>query len=332
MVRGRIRLRLPHQIKACSNEAYLVVTVALSHQLIFATVNVCGLRSRQKQVQLRRLLFSRHFDFVAVQETKIDSDEDTEKALKPFLSVFHVFVSHDVGLSAGCLLFLRKSLPYSAVEYNVDSEGRFIQCDFMLYGLPWRLINVYAFNDALRRINLFENITTLLDCDRDVVFMGDFNCVCNRNDRTGPSRSDRSAEVLSLIVEKAGLIDTGASSSLPSYTHAQGSTHTRLDRIYVSSVLISPEMSCRAEPVSFSDHCIVTTQIGKNTRSNFRPNWALWKLNSTLVNDGDFISRVRVALKTCLAADRPLFASWELFYQDVRSIAIEIGSVRSFYK
>lgn len=60
LVRGRIRLRLPRQINACSNEAYLVVTMALSHQLIFATFNVCGLRSRQKQVQLRRLLFSRH--------------------------------------------------------------------------------------------------------------------------------------------------------------------------------------------------------------------------------------------------------------------------------
>lgn len=330
-VTGSIHAPLPHQTGVCSSDKS-VDTMALPQKVTFATINVCGLRSKQKQVQLRRLLFSHHLDFVAVQETKIESEVDTERALRPYLSVFDVIVSHAVGLSAGCLLFLRKSLPYSSVAYNVDAEGRLIQCDFMLYGLPWRLINVYAFNDAPRRTNFFESLATLLDPDRNILLMGDFNCVCSPCDRTGFSRSDKSAEVLSLIVQNAGLVDIGALNRLPSYTHAQGSTHTRIDRIYVSAPLISRDLSCKTEPISFSDHCIVVGQIGHNTRSYFRPQWALWKLNSSIVSDQEFTVRVHVALRRCLSADMPLFASWEFFKQEVRTVAIEIGSVRGFYR
>ncbi|XP_037564573.1 zinc finger protein 800 [Dermacentor silvarum] len=56
--------------------------MALWQQLSFATLNVRGLRSRQKQMQLRRLLSSKRLDFVALQETKTSSDEDTAKAPK----------------------------------------------------------------------------------------------------------------------------------------------------------------------------------------------------------------------------------------------------------
>ncbi|XP_065304441.2 uncharacterized protein [Dermacentor albipictus] len=45
--------------------------MALSQQLLFATLNVRGLRSLQEQAQLRRLLSRKRLDFVAVQETKI---------------------------------------------------------------------------------------------------------------------------------------------------------------------------------------------------------------------------------------------------------------------
>lgn len=61
---------------------------------------------------------------------------------------------------------------------------------------------------------------------------------------------------------------------------------------------------------------MVIAKIGEKSVTNFRPQWALWKLNSELLNDQEFINRVRIALTTCFSTDLPLFAAWELFKQE----------------
>lgn len=308
--------------------------MALSQQLSFATLNVRGLRSRQKQVQLRRLLSHGRFDFVAIQETKLESDEMTGNALQPFLTDYFVCVSHSVGLSAGCFLFLKRNLPFSDLIYNVDSQGRFISCDFQLHGVLWRLLNVYAFSDEANRVKFFETMGNMLDCDRSVVLMGDFNCVCNPSDRAqSVSRRDRSAEVLTCITDNAGLIDTwSCARSSYSYTHFQGCSHARLDRIYVSSALLNCRISCEVQPISFSDHCMVIARFGDNGRTNFKPKWKLWKLNVSLISDKEFISRVRSLLSSCFSKNLHSFAAWEMFKLEIRDIAIEISSIRSYVK
>lgn len=45
-----------------------------------------------------------------VQETKTESDDETEGTLRPFLSDCNACVSHTIGLSAGFFLFLGTSL------------------------------------------------------------------------------------------------------------------------------------------------------------------------------------------------------------------------------
>lgn len=307
--------------------------MAHSERLNFATLNVRGLRSSQKQAQLRRLIARKRLDFVAIQETKIESDEETERALRPFLCDYNVCVSHANGLSAGCWLFLRKSLPRSAITTSVDNEGRYICCDIVLQGVPWRIISLYAFNEVSQRLDFFNNLSGLIASDRCTVLMGDFNCVCDPNDRRNrDSRRDKSGELLSDIVANAGLIDIDTSGHVTAYTRLQGCSCARLDRIYVSSSLISREWSCNTEPVSFSDHCIVIGQMGANRRNQFRPQWALWKINSELLRDQEFIYRVRAAKMKSFSMGLHIFAAWELFKQEVRSIAIEIGSVKSYYR
>lgn len=108
--------------------------------LHFITLNVRGLRSKRKQRQLLRLLNYEHVDIAAVQETKLSSDEDIAEALEPFRDDFEVCVSHAVGFSAGCFLFLRKSLGYPSVSLSVDQEGRLISCDLSLRQSEWRII------------------------------------------------------------------------------------------------------------------------------------------------------------------------------------------------
>lgn len=97
------------------------------------------------------------------------------------------------------------------------------------------------------------------------------------NYRAGPSvHRYRSGEVLSRVIDDSGLIDTGASCHATTlFTHIQGRSHARLDKISVSSTLISRDLLCETVAVSFSDHCVVVSRLGRTYCSKFRPQWEL---------------------------------------------------------
>lgn len=142
-----------------------------------ASLNVCGLNARKKQYQLQRLLLKEKPDFLAMQETKMAEEEQVATALSPFLPSYEVCVTHAIGFSAGCFLFIKKSLSLSELHVTTDTEGRFIMCDFLLSLIKWRLICFYAPSTVKDRVSFFNGLRRFLDCDRAVVLCGDFNCV-----------------------------------------------------------------------------------------------------------------------------------------------------------
>lgn len=124
--------------------------------LTFATLNVRGLNLRRKQYQLQRMLVDEQPDFLALQETKMGEDESISRMLSPYLGRYEIAVSHAVGYSAGCFLFLKQSVRYTNLQVVTDECGRFISCDFTLSGVDWRLICVYAPNNARERGFFFQ--------------------------------------------------------------------------------------------------------------------------------------------------------------------------------
>lgn len=82
----------------------------LDTALRVATLNVRGLAARRRQYQLSRLFLDNDLDVVAVQETKVESEEQTSRMLQPFSARYNVCVCHSVGRSGGCALFLRSSV------------------------------------------------------------------------------------------------------------------------------------------------------------------------------------------------------------------------------
>lgn len=58
-----------------------------------------------RKSQLYRLLTDVDIDALAVQETKVDGDEETGRMVQRFTTRYFACVSHAVGTSAGCILF-----------------------------------------------------------------------------------------------------------------------------------------------------------------------------------------------------------------------------------
>lgn len=204
--------------------------------LTFGTLNVRGLRSKRRQGQLLHLLRSRALDVIAIQETKIESDDDTAAAVAPFLSEYEVCVSHAIGVSGGCMIFVRKTRQCNVLGLCTDREGRLVWCDVNMDSHVWRFLCVYAPRKARDREDYFLSLTQHLRNDRVLVVLGDFNCVCSGQDRSSTrQRHDTSADVLNAMTCDYQLVDVGDHEKVPfRYTHFQGTSHARLDRIYVS--------------------------------------------------------------------------------------------------
>lgn len=101
----------------------------LERPLRFATLNVRGLGARRKQCQLKRLVDEKEIDILGIQETKIESEDCTETMVRTFNSRFSVCVSHAVGTSGGCCLFVRNGIGIDVKNVVACETGRLVICD-----------------------------------------------------------------------------------------------------------------------------------------------------------------------------------------------------------
>ena len=151
-----------------------------------------------------------------------------------------------------------------SVLEGVDA-GRLLVANVLIHNLPWRIIVVYAYNEVAQRENLFSQVRIHADTRFNVILLGDFNCVLHVRDRL-PTRKieDRSTDILKAIIRDCDLLDSSTTDNTLKYTHFQGSSHARLDRIYVSGSVSKTVNNYKVIPVFFSDHCMVMVNIGLN--------------------------------------------------------------------
>lgn len=300
-----------------------------------ATLNVRGFNSRRKQYQVKRLLLDNAIDVLAVQETKVESVEETTRVLSSFLSYFEVCVSHAKGASGGCMLFLRKSLNARVESVLSDSDGKIVLCDCNIRNVEYRIINVYAPNNCTCRKVFFESIRSYLECERKVVLLGDFNCVCDPTDRSSRmSHSDSSAKYLKEMTTQFCLQDIANSQrTVPSlrFTHFQSARHARLDRAYVSIELLTGYDDYHVLPVFFSDHALVSFIIGGQFKKP-KFQWDLWKFNDTLLEDEVFNDSVQKLINTMKGEDESAIERWERFKCELKLRAVERSSQLAYWK
>lgn len=268
----------------------------LDTALRVATLNVRGLAARRRQYQVSRLFLENDLDVVAVQETKVESEEQTGRMVQPFTARYHVCVCRSAGRSGGCVLFLRNSLGIVVESVVVCTTGRLIVCDFSFSGREWRVICVYAPNKENERRLFFERVASYLNSTKLVILLGDFNCVCAVEDRVSqlPVR-DQSALFLNNLVQECNLEDVGwflPTANAPQFTHFQRGSHARLDRVYVSGVLVPLCQNFEVQHVSFSDHSLVFFTLGRKQKKT-RFNWDTWKFNDKLLQDEEFVNGVK---------------------------------------
>lgn len=297
-----------------------------------ATLNVRGFSDRRRQNQVYRLVTDEDLDIVALQETKVGREDQTDRMVRPFIARYDVCVSHAVGFSAGCALLIRRSLGAALKTVTASETGRYVVCDLEYCSNEWRVMCVYGPTNTAERKAFFEEMRPWCETERLLILMGDYNCVCSARDKSSTTNfRDASTVVLNEIVAGCALEDAGDSMSNAGtvrYTHFQGNSHARLDRVYLSVELVRECDKYEVTPVSFSDHCLVSLTLGRAAKRGNAFSWGLWKMNNKLLQDDKFVEAVDACARTSFSSSdvTNFIRKWELFKQEVKLKGLERSS------
>jgi exonuclease III len=229
--------------------------------MIVASFNVRGLGGSIKKRKVRELIFKNQIDFLAIQETKMESVND---------SLCHsLWGSQDclwacfpsVGSSGGILSLWRKST--SALLFTFTGEGYVGVC--LEWGMERQIcfvVNVYAKCDLAAKRRLWEALRNFkrrfgkgLWC-----ILGDFNSVTSGEERRGASQED--AVTLDMrefvgFVESMEVVDLPILGRRFTWFHSSGRAMSRIDRVLVSEEWLEVwrQISLWVLPRDVSDHC-----------------------------------------------------------------------------
>ncbi|CAM2097123.1 unnamed protein product [Caretta caretta] len=178
--------------------------------------------------------------------------------------------------------------------------GRLLHLRVCMEGLLVNLVNVYAPTSGPEHLQFYQQASAFLgtlDSHKCLVLGGDFNTTLKERDRSGTKQSLVAADTLREIVEHHSLVDIGrdhhpddTSTFIFVRVEAHRSSHSWLDRIYLSRFHLSRAHSSSIRLAPFSDHHLATVTASLCAK---RLGLAYWHFNNSLLEDEGFVTSFR---------------------------------------
>ncbi|CAM5084566.1 unnamed protein product [Natator depressus] len=175
--------------------------------------------------------------------------------------------------------------------------GRLLHLRVRMEGLVVNLVNIYAPTSGPERLQFNQQVSAFLgtlDSHECLVLGGDFNTTLEEQDRSGTEQSPATADTLQEIVKHHSLVDIWRDhhpDDTSTFTfvrvEAHRSSHSRLDRIYLSCFHLSQAHSSSIRLAPFSDYHLATMTASLCAKS---PGPAYWHFNSLLEDEGFMMS------------------------------------------
>ena len=148
--------------------------------LHFITVNVRGIRNKQKRDKIFKWLSYQKFDIVLMQETFVT--KDFENILKSEQKR-SLFFNNGTNHSKGVMIVVKNKLPVEIKECVSQPGGRVIGIRILYMYQSYFVVNVYAPTKSSEKEKFFKDLFSWLKKHKhkdDVLVMGgDWNCVQN---------------------------------------------------------------------------------------------------------------------------------------------------------
>ena len=300
------------------------------------SLNVRGIRDLIKRRSIFSFLKDQKACIYFLQETYSElNDENVWK--KEWGG--ELFFSHGTKHSKGVCILIN---PTAQIQVNYsysDNSGRIVLITISLNGHNLTLCNIYAPNNQANQLQFMQELNNCIIDKTELTSLivgGDWNCTLSKKDKIGgaPWRPTIYSNLIAATMEMFDLVDIQRvrHPKLQKFTYESKSlkVKSRIDFFLVAKNLTLSVKNTQIFPAIAPDHDAIFISLSLPNQCPRGPGF--WKFNNTLLNDEQYVNRVR---DTCAQArnyyghltDKRLF--WEMIKMEIRSATISYSKSKS---
>lgn len=294
--------------------------------------NAGGLNTPHKRSSVLSLLRRQKVDIALIQETHLLNPDSKHLANR----FYHVVASSSVNTKArGVVVVARRNLPIKVLDIRTENVGRMVIVKVEIYGWKNALASVYAPNKFEE--DFYDPLTRyMLELTEYSIIVGaDMNAVGDVSLDRSHSRASRDQELATAALrswaQSLGLIHVWQSMNptlkdISFFSHRH-KTFSRIDFLFSSPNLFQRIYTATLLPIALSDHKGVFCRA---TLKCLSKRGTRWRLNSSLLKNGDFKAQFLTGLDEFLSfnvgsVDHPRIL-WDAVKGFIRSNAILFSS------
>lgn len=257
--------------------------------------NCNGLKSINNFEKCMSLIDDRKFGIVFLQETFWN--DDYIEGIK-HLYDGDIYYSNGLNNRQGVAILVKNCFKNRVNFVHKDNEGRFIHVEYEENNILFNFISIYAPNINGDRVIFFEYVEKYIHSLENVIMGGDFNTTLCSLDRGSKTKHivDEPCRNLFDIIENNHLYDVWRTRNMHSRIFSwkrvtnDNLQQSRIDYFLISSSLSSFVQNIYYNVTSLSDHSLVVMHLNC---CNIERGPGLWILNNTLLNNEDYVKRVK---------------------------------------
>ena len=277
---------------------------ALKSSVHILTLNVQGLRDKNKQKRVFEWSKQQRANILFLQETHLTTD-----IIQNFNNQFNGTVLHSCGTSnsRGVAVLIHTSVSHNILSVHCDTGGRFILVNIEIDNNCYSLTNIYAPNNPNERNSFFKSISENISelATGAIILGGDFNEILDtkldRRNRpnTVPKRT-KASNALGNLNKTHNLIDIWRVKHRQkiqfTWKRQTRNEASRIDYFCLQNDLESCVYSCDIRPaqISKTSHLSVSLKlrINKETRG-----CGFWKINNSILQDKEYQSLIKSTIE-----------------------------------
>ena len=298
------------------------------------TLNVRGIRNKQKRYNIFSKLKKSKYDIMAMQETHM-TDQEKKLIDEGWGENYHF--CKGTNRSKGLITLFSKKIKKENTEI-VYSKERIIVSKIKIGESHIYVINVYGPCNESEKFIFMDNIKKELEKikqDNHIILLGDFNIVMsNENDIVaGFPHKEKIVRKLNENINELGLSDiwrlrnNGRKSF--SWSSSKPFTARRLDYIFLSEELVNFCNKIKMEEFGYTDHKVVEIECNFN---KLEKGPGYYKFNTSLLHNVECVNEIKQEIMKAENLDLDPHLKLEYVKIKIKSAGITHGKLQAKQK
>ena len=300
------------------------------------SLNVRGIRDQTKRRSIFSYLKDQKAKLYFLQETY---SEPGDEVIWKNEWGGDMFFSHGTNHSKGVCILLHPTMTCQ-IEYSFrNNTGRLVLITILLNSMKLSLCNIYAPNSQTEQLEFLQELNNCLIDKSEfstLIVGGDWNCTLTKKDKTGGAiwKPTVYRNLILATMDAFDLVDIQRlrHPRLQKYSYESKAlkVKSRIDFFLVAKNLTRYVKKSEIYPSIAPDHQAIYLLLSWTSEISRGP--GLWKFNNTLLNDPDYVIKIRETYSRTRAfysdlEDKRLL--WEMLKMEMRAATISFSKSKA---